>query len=360
MFKLLLCEIGYRTGLFALLRWLHWLRGRRLTILMFHRVGYADPSGKNGLPTLFITPETFGKVLAFIKKRYRVTTFAGLARSGVPSRNILIITFDDGYRDVLTRGVPLLRREGLPFTLFLPAGLLRGPVDFWWDTAYRFFCVVPPHQLLALVRENGIAKPFAGTVSQVLADPRLSPEQRAIRLTSLAGTLPASARRRFLQALAALQNENHGHADSEEVMNPAEIHSLAGAADAEIGSHTVSHCFLDTVAAAAAREEVHTSRRLLQALPGAEVLSFAYPAGRWTPEVRQAVAAAGYQFACTTREGVNGSSDDPLLLRRINLSESLLTDRSGRFRPALLAARLVLTDVFTLFRKEFPVNRGRE
>ena len=87
------------------------------------------------------------------------------------------------------------------------------------------------------------------------------------------------------------------------------------------GSHSLSHLHLTGVDARTLRREVVDSRRMLEDLLGSEVTSFAYPAGRVDERVRAEVGMAGYTTAFTTSEGLN-DWNDPLMLRRISLSES--------------------------------------
>jgi glycosyltransferase involved in cell wall biosynthesis/peptidoglycan/xylan/chitin deacetylase (PgdA/CDA1 family)/GT2 family glycosyltransferase len=87
------------------------------------------------------------------------------------------------------------------------------------------------------------------------------------------------------------------------------------------GSHSLSHLHLTGVDARTLRREVVDSRSKLEDLLGTEVTSFAYPGGRVDERVRAEVGMAGYTSAFTTSEGRN-DWNDPLLLRRISLSES--------------------------------------
>jgi peptidoglycan/xylan/chitin deacetylase (PgdA/CDA1 family) len=72
------------------------------------------------------------------------------------------------------------------------------------------------------------------------------------------------------------------------------------AAGVEIGGHTVSHPDLTTLGFDAARDELESGRRELEALLDAPVRSAAYPYGRATAETVQACAAAGFHAACRT------------------------------------------------------------
>jgi peptidoglycan/xylan/chitin deacetylase (PgdA/CDA1 family) len=54
-----------------------------------------------------------------------------LLEAGEPGRHICI-TFDDGYRDVLENGVPVLERFGFPATIYVPTAIIDGDATFYW------------------------------------------------------------------------------------------------------------------------------------------------------------------------------------------------------------------------------------
>ncbi len=85
------------------------------------------------------------------------------------------------------------------------------------------------------------------------------------------------------------------------------------------GSHTVNHADLTAVPQATAVVELESSRRQLADLIGRDVTGFCYPYGRYHEGVRQAVIAAGYGWACSTRKGANSPQTDRFALRRINV-----------------------------------------
>ncbi len=72
----------------------------------------------------------------------------------------------------------------------------------------------------------------------------------------------------------------------------------------EVDAHTFTHPDLTTVGAAQLRQEVGGSRRAIRRLYGVPVNTFCYPAGRYDAGVIEAVRAAGYEAATTTRPGL--------------------------------------------------------
>lgn len=42
------------------------------------------------------------------------------------------ISFDDGFKDVYSYAFPILKRYGIPFTIYLSSGFPEGTADIWW------------------------------------------------------------------------------------------------------------------------------------------------------------------------------------------------------------------------------------
>ena len=89
------------------------------------------------------------------------------------------------------------------------------------------------------------------------------------------------------------------------------------AAGHEIGSHSATHANLRRLSTAEAREEIFSSKKLLEDQFGLEVRHFCYPYGSWNEAVRDLVSEAGYRTACTMRFGVNTAATPRFELQRI-------------------------------------------
>ncbi len=79
----------------------------------------------------------------------------------------------------------------------------------------------------------------------------------------------------------------------------------------ELGSHTLSHCFLTRVDERRAWQEISAGKRALEGGVGQPVQGFCYPGGRYRRlHVRQ-VQAAGFRFARTTQNLRIDAGDQP-------------------------------------------------
>ncbi len=51
---------------------------------------------------------------------------------GVAATPFAVLTFDDGYRDTLSRALPVLERLEAPFTVYVPTGAVTRELYAWW------------------------------------------------------------------------------------------------------------------------------------------------------------------------------------------------------------------------------------
>jgi peptidoglycan/xylan/chitin deacetylase (PgdA/CDA1 family) len=117
------------------------VRGRLATaiagrppVLMYHAVGETqrDPFD------LYVTPRRFAAQMAALSALgLRGVALAELGDALARGRaaGLVGITFDDGYRDVLTHALPALRRHGFGATFYAVSGLLGG--ENVWDPPPR-------------------------------------------------------------------------------------------------------------------------------------------------------------------------------------------------------------------------------
>lgn len=88
------------------------------------------------------------------------------------------------------------------------------------------------------------------------------------------------------------------------------------AAGAEIGAHTVTHPYLDSIPRALAAREIAESRSILEQHLGRRVETFAYPHGAYDRHVRAAVIAAGHTSAAAVKNAFSHPLDDPFAIAR--------------------------------------------
>lgn len=104
------------------------LLGNRLRVLAYHRIANEprDP--------LAVPPQRFAEQLAYLRDAGFEVLALGEAlrrlRDREPLRRIVVITFDDGYADMLTEAAPLLEQCRFSATVFVVTGRL-GQLSDW-------------------------------------------------------------------------------------------------------------------------------------------------------------------------------------------------------------------------------------
>ncbi len=258
-------------------------------ILCYHRVVErlpADPYQLLNPYDLCVDVRRFRHHMEHVARRYHVVPLDDLVAAlpgRHPTRPMVAVTFDDGYADNYEHALPVLRRVGVPATVFLATGNIDSGAAFWWD---RLAWHLPRYA------GRRLPAALAGDESDVVPD---TPEQlsRLYRTVhSRLWVLDASARDAALDALG------DGAGDAPRPLTWAEARRMV-AAGISLGGHSVSHPSLVALSDAALRDEVGRCREAITAQVGAAPTVFAYPFGHVDDRVAAAVAAAGYRAAVT-------------------------------------------------------------
>jgi peptidoglycan/xylan/chitin deacetylase (PgdA/CDA1 family) len=106
-------------------------RRLRLPILMYHRIDRSRPGEPAITRGLTVAPADFAAQMRWLVRHgYRSVSerqaFMALEHGGPLPRRPVLISFDDGYRDVLRYAAPLLARLQLPATAFVITGRISG------------------------------------------------------------------------------------------------------------------------------------------------------------------------------------------------------------------------------------------
>ena len=331
-------ELMARSGAFRLWRPRSEAEGAPL-VLGYHRV-VEDTTGDGSIPAMLVTSAMLERQLEWVGRHYRYVSLDELLRSlqsSGPPGPLAAVTFDDGYADVYHHAFPLLRRMGIPAAVFVVSDLVgRARLQ----THDRLFLAIA--RLLAradggdclLWRLSGLGLlPPPPEVMSRAASADVVTVLRALRLA-----LTTSALESLSVTLAA--DAGIEEADFPELL-PLTWEQVLEMAEAgiTIGSHARTHALLTQEGSERVRDELRSSREVLEARLGRPVRHFAYPDGRFDARVVDEVAAAGYGAAYTTCH--HRDPRHPLLTvpRRL-LWENSCRDGSGRFSAAVMACQV--------------------
>jgi peptidoglycan/xylan/chitin deacetylase (PgdA/CDA1 family) len=290
----------------------------KFLILCYHRVG------TEGIPYYCTLPTPqFEMQMKFLREHFRVVSLGQLCdelRKPSSSGNAVAVTFDDGYSDLHTHALPLLRKFEIPATVYLTADCIESGEVAWYDKIFLALQVAPA---------GPIDVPIRGAGRIELG----SPQQRIAvgsQIVSILRQTPVLERNRFC-------------ADFErQVSLPAE--KLAGrmltwkqidemrSAGIFFGSHTLSHPALSQLEAEDVERELRKSKSLLESRLREPVLDFAFPFGKpqdCGPIAEVAAARCGYRSAVTTTWGINRPGSNMHNLRRVQLGDERVAAKFG-------------------------------
>lgn len=227
-----------------------------------------------------------------------------LREGRVPPRAVCI-SFDDGYRSTHDLALPILKRLGLPATVFVTSGFLDEG-SMWNDRIVEAVRRIPEGKLDLQEVEMGVKslsslKDRINIANKINDDCKyLSPEGRIKVITTLEKLVaqpPVASLMLTREMVTSLSRNN-----------------------IEIGGHTVTHPILTKLSDDAARQEILENKRLLEELTGKSLRLFAYPNGKvgmdFDQRHVQMVEAAGYSAAFTTALGAANKRNDFFQLPR--------------------------------------------
>jgi peptidoglycan/xylan/chitin deacetylase (PgdA/CDA1 family) len=262
--------------------------GVKGAILLFHEI-HDDPDAelRTGCSAAF-----FEQCIRSLRMAgWEIVTLSdaiGRLESDGQAGKFLVVGFDDGYRDNVTRALPILRREQVPFTIYVPTGAITRELFAWWLGLRELFRINDSVEIAPMGRSFSCADRVSKTRSLGVAVDWVHEDYKRIsdlRDTFLAYgiSLPDLCERYF--------------------MDVGELRSLAREPLASIGAHTVTHPALSTLDVTNAKREMTENRAYLQACLDAEVVDFAYPFGdrlACGPREGTLAAEAGFRTAATT------------------------------------------------------------
>src|SRR6266550_6645950 len=126
-------ELAYLSGI-------PWLRGRRTggagVVLRFERVRPRRHARFQPLKSREITPKFLDRTIRALKRwKFDIVSMDEACRRAVTlasRRRFVCLTFDDGYKDLVTAAYPVLSRHGAPFTVYVPTAFPDCLGEAWW------------------------------------------------------------------------------------------------------------------------------------------------------------------------------------------------------------------------------------
>jgi peptidoglycan/xylan/chitin deacetylase (PgdA/CDA1 family) len=286
--------------------WRRLRRTRGTVILYGHRLTGDDEGYLGGL-----SPEWFEQQLAYLRRHFAPISLEELVccyeQCDPVANNGVVITFDDGFRDNLTNGLPLLLHHDVPATVFVVTrSISTGELP--WPQRLGFVLQHTARDEIQL--EPGVEPAPIGTACERSAACQriktglraLSREERDGQIQRYAEELGVSPPQDRMLSWADLQELRHG--------------------GVEIGAHTYSHAHLARIPIREAEEEMRRSLTDLREHLGIERPFFCFPAGSVNDELVELARRLGFRgcFQSSHRRRFNRlDTSDQFGLSRLGL-----------------------------------------
>jgi peptidoglycan/xylan/chitin deacetylase (PgdA/CDA1 family) len=259
----------------------------KVVILTYHRVlSEQELSRYYVQPAMYVRVDAFEAQMRFVKEHFEVLSLSRLLEMWAAGRldedtRYCVLTFDDGWRDTYVHAYPVLRRLGIPATIFVATGFVGTDEWFW------------PDKLAHLMVHRRGGRPDRGSAGE-----RLETE-----IEAEINRWKVLRRADIDRALEKLRQEWGGNLPRNRViMNWDEVGEMARNG-ISFGSHSLTHAILTRESAEDVEQEIRGSLRELRERQVNCVPVFCYPNGDYSPDIADRVQSAGYRGAVCGESG---------------------------------------------------------
>jgi peptidoglycan/xylan/chitin deacetylase (PgdA/CDA1 family) len=290
---------------------------QRVSVLMYHAV----LSSPLAVPDwCFMDATVFRGQAEYLARHFEVVLLSEAVqrlRRRQVRRPMAVITFDDGMQSVHDVALPILKRLGLPATVFLTTGFVGTDDTPWHCRLNRALAAATRRSLVWREEEFPLDSAPLRARAGALLQSRLK-------------QLPHSMLMHELRALVGALGDDAERAVAPgspyRVMGPREVEALKASGQAEFGAHGVTHAILSLVPPDEREHEVAASLRAVADLTGAPCRLFAYPNGGkndYTADVRKRLGELGVEGAVTSQPGACTPTTPRLELRRYGVGADM-------------------------------------
>ena len=321
--KHLLYNVSTALGLDRLFAFIN--RGRPI-VLAFHGVTAKEPGSLYNYEGSHLYRPIFAGLMEHLASRYNVVSVEQLVdwlegRAELPGRAV-VLTFDDGYRNVITEAAPVLSGFGVPATVFVTADFVVKGNMLWPDRLLG---------ALAVTGEKSVTVEPGTSAARYAIDGDGQKIRTLTKILAVCKSLPDKRRRDLVEHIVEQLGVNDDSIkDAIEDFAPLSERDLK---DLEkygisVGSHTRSHPILANFPAGKMKDELAGSRQIIERITNKPCVSFAYPnggPGDFNDETRAAVMEAGYRCAVTTIKKRMTRDQDRFEIPRYILTHNRIT-----------------------------------
>jgi peptidoglycan/xylan/chitin deacetylase (PgdA/CDA1 family) len=247
-----------------------------------------------------ITPQFLDRTIRALKRwKFDVISMDDVCRRAVTlptPRRFVSLTFDGGYKDVMLSAYPVLRKYGVPFTIYLATAFPDGVGEAWWLAIEELIAREDRLRLVIDRKERDFTT--ASTEEKYRAYEFLASWMRTLTPPDLSFAIHDLCTRYSVDLVALSRDAS---------MDWDDLAKLAADPLVTIGSASVNYPSLSHLKDADAQREIEMGKAVAEAAFHREIRHFAYPFGDRESWGRQHVVMAqeaGFASAVSTIPGI--------------------------------------------------------
>jgi peptidoglycan/xylan/chitin deacetylase (PgdA/CDA1 family) len=333
--RMLFGGLFFYVGIFHIVRFFYNVCGKRITIVTYHRITDRRISEiEASLPFLFTSQKVFEKQLKFIKRYYKVITLKELNQCVNNNRlawNSLIITFDDGYEDNFRNAYKTLSKMNLPATFFIAVDKIGNKMvnPYWWDRLYYYLKEIQKKD------GEGLNEEVNTDFSDMIVKFKNNPSDLFARMNK---EETGNIERLLDRIEEKYQISNDKLVQENTMLNWEQISEMSQNCD--FGSHSCSHRNLLKLGDDQKYHEIVGSKVMIEKFMNKKIQVFSCPTGHMDEEIEKFLKKGGYEFALTTKPGIN-RVNGRYHLKRINVWEGTSLSLNGKFAKGYFSFKMM-------------------
>lgn len=310
---------------YAKIAWRKLTGHHRIFILIFHKIDYQTAP----FFCLPVNPDIFERQIKYFKKYFNIIDLGALNKIEFNleyNKDVVVLTFDDGYRDNYTYAFPILKKYKIPATVFLTTDYINTDRLLWYDKlSWILYNTISIPKLFTFVK-NDLEPEISKYVIHFFKSDSILKVKILEILAMKLKTFQVKDREDTLSLLAKVcKIERWPNKEERAMLSWDEVREMSEYG-ISFGSHTKSHPVLSAISPQEVKEEIFDSKRVIEEHIQTPVISFAYPYGKkedYTDQVTEILKEEGFEYACSTNEGTeNLPLKAPLVLKRKGFAPS--------------------------------------
>lgn len=260
----------------------------------------------------------FERKISYLAKRYRIISMQECLeyiKTNSRPRYCVVLTFDDGHRDLYRNAYPILKEKKIPATIFLTTKFIDNEEMTWFDKVDYLI-------LKTEVTEFQIPDLSDRIYSILSNDDKIDV---AFDIEEKLKEFDSSKRNSIIESMAEILKIDISKCKHENSMlSWKEIMEMNDSGLIVFGSHGVSHPILTNEREEYIEYEIAMSKQIIEQKLGKTVFSFAYPNGDFNEFMKSKLKENGYLCGLSCIPKIANEETDWMELGRIGFFDGTI------------------------------------